>query len=89
MVGSSDKLTIVVVATHRDSVKLYGSQTIHAIKVWVLIVKLDLEDEKTEATLITNPRKNNTTKIQKEVFEETTTTMEQVWKNHWTLKLIL
>lgn len=56
LINSADVLALMVVLKHPDDVKLYGSETIHIFKLWSRIVKMELADEKTEETLISNQK---------------------------------
>lgn len=49
MIFFAGALVVVVVAQHPEHVKLSESETIHAIKAWLQMVKLDLANDKTEA----------------------------------------
>ncbi|CAD7093684.1 unnamed protein product [Hermetia illucens] len=64
LIGFADDLAVVAIAKHPENVELYANEAIHTIKSWLRMAKLDLADEKTEAVLITNRRKNNTVTIQ-------------------------
>lgn len=44
LIGFSDNLPVVVVTKHREYVELYGSKTIHVIKAWLQMIKLNLTD---------------------------------------------
>ena len=63
LIGFADDLAVVAIAKHPEDVELYANEAIHTIKSWLRMAKLDLADEKTEAVLITNRRKNNTVTI--------------------------
>lgn len=52
---------MTVVVKDSEEMELYGREGFH---VWLGIAKLNLADEKAEAVLVTNSRKNKTVKIQ-------------------------
>lgn len=58
---------------------LGANDTIHAIKIWLQMVKLGLPDEKMEAVLITNRKKTNTVKIQ--IGNQEVVSAIDAWRN--------